>query len=76
MNPYNLIGYRENIYSQYGDDGIIAKIIEVLEIGQGWFVEFGAWDGAHLSNTGRGATSHHIIMAFGIGFTRHSWLGI
>ncbi|OHB73249.1 MAG: hypothetical protein A2Z25_19445 [Planctomycetes bacterium RBG_16_55_9] len=51
MNTYDLIDYRNNSFSQNGEDGIIAKIIEALELRQGWFVEFGAWDGVHFSNT-------------------------
>jgi hypothetical protein len=46
-----LIGYRENNYSQLGEDGIIEEICRRLGIKEGWFVEFGAWDGKHLSNT-------------------------
>lgn len=42
--------YKENIYSQNGEDGIIKEINKRLGITKGWFVEFGAWDGKHLSN--------------------------
>lgn len=37
--------------SQYGEDGIIAKALEVIGTRTNWCVEFGAWDGCHLSNT-------------------------
>jgi hypothetical protein len=46
-----LLDYRLNIYSQSGEDGIIEKILSVLPSTDRWCVEFGAWDGAHLSNT-------------------------
>ncbi|HET7085467.1 MAG TPA: hypothetical protein VFI23_11900 [Rhizomicrobium sp.] len=40
-----------NIYSQRGDDGIIAEIFRRLDISQGFFVEFGGWDGVFLANS-------------------------
>lgn len=45
---------RWNAYSQQGEDGIVDEIL--TRIGRavrsdGWCVEFGAWDGIHLSNT-------------------------
>lgn len=44
--------YRKNYFSQDGEDGIIEKLLEELNLGQNLFVcEFGAWDGIHLSNT-------------------------
>ena len=43
--------YRKNVYSQYGEDGVIEKIFEVLDITSGYVCEFGAWDGIHCSNT-------------------------
>jgi hypothetical protein len=46
-----LLGHASNVTSQNGEDGIIAKILEVLGPPRGWCVEFGAWDGRHLSNT-------------------------
>jgi len=45
-----LLKYRKNIYSQNGEDGVISEILLRLGIENGWFVEFGAWDGRHLSN--------------------------
>ena len=43
--------YRKNVYSQYGEDGVIEKIFEVIGITGGYVCEFGAWDGIHCSNT-------------------------
>lgn len=37
--------------SQTGEDGIIRRIFEIAEMRNSWCVEFGAWDGKHLSNT-------------------------
>ncbi len=46
--------FEKNVYSQFGEDGIIEEILTRLskhiELDQ-WCVEFGAWDGVHLSNT-------------------------
>lgn len=47
-SPY--LKYAFNVYSQNGEDGIINKILEELEISEGYLVEFGAWDGVYLSN--------------------------
>lgn len=49
VNP--LSQYAENITSQWGEDGIIEHICQVLGIEKGWCVEFGAADGKWLSNT-------------------------
>lgn len=48
-----LAEHRTNVYSQNGEDGVIAKILECLlpQERTGWCVEFGAWDGARWSNT-------------------------
>jgi hypothetical protein len=46
-----LLDHAADVTSQNGEDGIIAKILEVLGEARGWCVEFGAWDGRYLSNT-------------------------
>jgi len=45
-----LLRYSRNVYSQFGEDGIIEKIVSMLPVSK-WCVEFGAWEGKHLSNT-------------------------
>ncbi len=46
------LNYRKNYFSQNGEDGIIEKLIEQLNLKQNLFVcEFGAWDGIYCSNT-------------------------
>lgn len=42
--------HRNNIYSQCGEDGVIKYLLGLAKIDRGYFVEFGAWDGKHLSN--------------------------
>lgn len=53
-----LIRHGHNITSQGGEDGIIEQIFTLLDAHEHcgkdqrrWCVEFGAWDGKHLSNT-------------------------
>ena len=49
-----LASYRTDVHSQYGEDGVIAEILERIRGAvplDGWCVEFGAWDGVYLSNT-------------------------
>ncbi len=48
-----LIEYAQNMYSQFGEDGIIKKIFEIIGPESKLAVEFGAWDGIHLSNTAK-----------------------
>ena len=49
MNTLNT--YKNNIFSQFGEDGIIKEILRRLDISSGTAIEFGAWDGVLLSNT-------------------------
>jgi hypothetical protein len=46
-----LQSYARNVSSQYGEDGIIEKILEVIGQVDKWCVEFGSWDGRKCSNT-------------------------
>jgi len=48
-----LIDYAYNKYSQFGEDGIIEKIFQVVGTESKLCIEFGAWDGLHYSNTAR-----------------------
>lgn len=58
MNPlsinqpdkYDLTYFKYDKYSQRGHDGIIEKIMKELDIKNGFFIEFGGWDGIYLSN--------------------------
>jgi hypothetical protein len=45
-----LIKFRKNIYSQFGEDGILEQTFKKIK-GNKWCLEFGAWDGKHFSNT-------------------------
>jgi len=47
----SLNDYKGNIYSQFGEDGIIIEITRRMGISSGTCIEFGAWDGVLLSNT-------------------------
>ena len=53
QNP--LLVYARNVHSQCGEDGIIGEILTRIGVMDDsrtkWCVEFGAWDGIHLSNT-------------------------
>lgn len=62
MNP--LKEYQNNVTSQYGEDGVISRIFEIIpKEGERWCVEFGAWDGKYMSNT------YDLI-------TNHGWHGV
>ena len=47
----NLADYKFNKFSQYGEDGIIEKIFSIIGTESKVCIEFGAWDGFHMSNT-------------------------
>jgi len=51
MDNNTLLDARKNIYSQNGEDGVVELLTEFLDIKEGSFCEFGAWDGKYLSNT-------------------------
>jgi len=48
-----LNSFHKNVYSQLGEDGILETVFPFLnkKIVDLFVVEFGAWDGVHLSNT-------------------------
>lgn len=43
--------HASDVTSQFGEDGIICKILDLIGRTSRWCVEFGAWDGKYLSNT-------------------------
>ena len=47
----SILENKSSVYSQNGEDGIISFIFSILNISQGSFIDVGAWDGIHLSNT-------------------------
>jgi len=49
--PTWLLDHKKDVYSQTGEDGVIEAILSALGERDKWCVEFGAWDGQHLSNT-------------------------
>lgn len=42
--------YKKDVFSQTGEDGLIEYFLSKMGAQAGYFVEFGAWDGKHLSN--------------------------
>ena len=48
-----LTDYASNVYSQYGEDGMIEEILNRIEVGPGVCVEFGASEGLACSNTAK-----------------------
>jgi hypothetical protein len=43
--------YKKNVYSQCGEDGILQEIFNRIKDYNTFFIEFGGWDGEHLSNS-------------------------
>jgi hypothetical protein len=56
--PPPLKAFEANVTSQSGEDGVIARALELLGERDGWCVEFGAFDGRLASNTYSLITSH------------------
>ncbi|TFF23296.1 hypothetical protein E3C22_12795 [Jiella endophytica] len=46
-----LLNNAKNVHSQNGEDGILGALYDLIGTKNKWCVEFGAWDGVHLSNT-------------------------
>lgn len=51
LNPANIKAMQGNVYSQYGEDGVIEWVFSRLAPRHRMCVEFGAWDGRNISNT-------------------------
>ncbi len=54
----DLRNYESSTYSQCGEDGVLQRIFQVIGTRGEYFVEFGAWDGCHLSNTANLRINH------------------
>jgi len=48
--PVDLKAAERSVFSQFGEDGVIERIFEIIEPGPKFAVEFGAHDGVHNSN--------------------------
>jgi len=50
MTQEDILDYKQNVYSQFGEDGIIQHLFDRIGYGSKICCEFGAWDGIHFSN--------------------------
>lgn len=46
----SFLDHRKNVFSQFGEDGIIESLFGIIRERNNICCEFGAWDGVHLSN--------------------------
>ena len=46
-----ILKHRKILFSQSGEDGVLEYVLDKIPNKDNWCVEFGAWDGIHLSNT-------------------------
>ena len=42
--------YRRNVYSQNGEDGVVAELVRRVGLEPSWTCDVGAWDGRYGSN--------------------------
>lgn len=57
--PANVLSaYAHNVYSRYGEDGIIEKLISLVSAEHLYFVEVGSWDGITHSRSRNLAENH------------------
>jgi len=57
---FNFESYKKNVFSQFGEDGIIEEIFKRLnDVSDKKCCEFGAWDGKYFSNTCNLITNHN-----------------
>ena len=54
----DLESHAATVYSQGGEDGVLLRLFERIGTRHQSFVEFGAWDGLHLSNTANLRLNH------------------
>ena len=50
---------KKQVFSQWNEDGILKNIFKKLGTTNKFYVEFGAWDGVHLSNTANFRINHN-----------------
>lgn len=48
-----LLDYQNDVFSQNGEDGILAQVFKIIGVRHKRCMEFGAWDGLYLSNVAR-----------------------